>query len=142
MGLAEINAVTLFVGSARLGRRSEIYSQFKGHLGVGNALYVITKNECEIPFQEDLEDLVYPVVTTETELWESKSGREEREGGRGTFHLQSHESHFIQSLKYISIATVVKYAVSANKELELNPFTPEFKKYILPTFLKRNVWVR
>ena len=24
----------------------------------------------------------------------------------------------------------------------LNPFTPKFKKYILPTFLKRNVWAR
>ena len=23
-----------------------------------------------------------------------------------------------------------------------NPFAPKFKKYILPTFLKRNVWVR
>ena len=24
----------------------------------------------------------------------------------------------------------------------LNPFIPKFKKYILPTFLKSNVWVR
>ena len=44
-----------------------------------------------------------------------------------------------------SLADDVERNENAWKEVGLpssNPFTPKFKNYIVPTFLKRNVWVR